>query len=125
MVSLHGDGVGIRPLDSSELLIGENCRVRVREVALMRSQASFDTLEEALSYADRIGYAPKQMSIVNVVHGESKKNEPRPVLTLAERDAEPIMEHVGDGIIAENPYDNGGNGRYNFYKFGEGFSYIA
>lgn len=112
MVSLHGDGgTQARTLDSSEVLRTTNYHGTIREVALMRRQASFNTLDEALKYASRDGFDKSCFSIVNITHSGlgPEGNEPRAV-----------MRDLADAIIMEDQRF----GTYSFYRAGQGFTYI-
>jgi len=114
-----------RTLDSSEVLRAENCRVRIREVILMRPTtptATCVSLEEAINTARSLGYVLHTLGIVNICHGGPQANEPKPAL-LFYRECGAFSDYFADAIVVEN-LDDRRRGTYNFYVRGEGFSYI-
>jgi len=66
-----------KPLDTSQILRSERVKTIVREVALMEPSYKANTLEEVIFKAKEMGYKIVENSIVNVVHGSPKENEPR------------------------------------------------
>ena len=112
-----------RSLDSSEVLRAENCRSRVREVALMNPGASCASLEAAIGAARALGYSVHTLGILNISHGGSETNEPRPALLFYREGSEPGGNYLADAIIVEDLND-GRTGKYNIYSFGDGFRYL-
>ncbi len=106
-----------RKLDSSEVLISENCRFKVREVGLMGPSIESEDLFGLIESAREKDYFPVGMSVVNIIHGAPDQNEPRAVLYLNREVREQGKE---DAIIVQNFIHN----RFSFYEFGDGFRYI-
>lgn len=120
-------------LDSSEVLRGGNYRGTVREVALMNPLRTFRNLENAITQAHSLGYSVTEPTIVNVLHGDPSKNEPRAVINLVKRDSlehsridasERSAEYLADAIITQNILDSSTNREFSIYIFGEGFRYV-
>ncbi|HIH17900.1 MAG TPA: hypothetical protein HA223_00475 [Nanoarchaeota archaeon] len=92
-----------KPLDTSQILRSERVKTIVREVALMEPSYKANTLEEVIFKAKEMGYKIVENSIVNVVHGSPKENEPRGALVLEkEEGGARVRDCLGDGLIIQD-----------------------
>ena len=94
-----------KSLATSRILRSRNVKTIVREVALMEPSFKANTLEEVIGKAKEMGYRIVENSIVNVVHGSPKENEPRATLVLEKKGLEGyvrVRDCLGDGLIIQD-----------------------
>ena len=104
-----------RTIDSSEVLRVENYMRKVREVSLMKSEHMFTSLDSAIRNVYDMGFSFIETRIVNVVHGEPSKNEPRVALILES------IKNV-EAMIIESPDTE--LVPYHLYYLGNGYTYL-
>jgi len=101
-----------KTLDSSQVLISENYRGEVKEVALTKSKRSYNSLDEAIDDL-HLHWHFNGNTIVNVVFGEPKKNEPRPAINLTY-----VQDDKCRAILIED------NSKYGLYYAVNGFQIL-
>lgn len=107
-------------VDSSELLRSGNYSGVVREVNLVGG-LRFETLSNAQRCADDRGFVMYNLGIVNVIHGEPYRNEPRPALLCRRKESKSpdLGSCLADAIIVREGLE------FCFYEAGKGFRYVA